>query len=230
MPHTAQQSRSGRFAGMTLIAANLLAAFAILHHPTSHGDTPMHRVEDFARIESLNSLVHGGMIAMLLFTWLALGELSAQRGANLARIRNAGQLCAIGAGSMIGAALINGFISPSLAQIARDQGAGAVEAATSLLHLCWASNQTLAGFGLLLLSVGIATWSSNLLSGPSRFARIAGAYGLLIALGCSAAFLFGALQLDVTGMIIVVFAQAIWYILIGIGLLRGLFAPAATPA
>ena len=88
--------------------------------------------------------------------------------------------------------------------------------AARALPLAWSLNQTLAGFGVFALSGGIVAWSVDMWRVPGVLARVAAAYGVAVMLGLCATFAFGALQLDVTGMAVVVVAQAIWYLTTGI--------------
>ncbi len=203
-----------RLVGSTLIGASALSLLAMSHHPTAHGMTDELWVADLVRIGALSRPVHGGMIVCVIAIWLALAEWSTWRGSALARI--AEKLYGLGAITMIGAALINGFAIDHYASNALQDGADALRDAARVLPLTWSLNQTLAGFGVFALSAGIAAWSFDLWRTPGMLARVAAAYGVVVMLGLCGAFAFGLFELDVMGMGAVVVAEAIWYVIIGI--------------
>lgn len=216
-----QARGAARLAGAALVTAHALAIAAMLHHPTAHGDTPAQVVDGFVRMQGLNTGVHAAMIAMLLVSWLALAEFSALRGARRALVRSAGLLYAAGTAGMVGAGLTNGFIATRIAVAAHGGDARALAAAGDLLRLCWAANQTLAGFGLYALSAAIALWSLDLLRGGRGLARGTGSYGLAIAVVGGSGHALGVFELDVHGMAAVVAAHAVWYVLVGVLMWRG---------
>lgn len=203
-----------RLAGAVLIAASLLALAAVLHHPHGHGHGA-DLLGSLQHIRGLNQAIHGAMIVTLLLLWLSLTEYSAARPRAL--VRSAWLSYSVGALAMIGAALTNGFVLSAL--VAR---ATAADAATQadilrLLPLSWAINQTLAAFGLLLMSVGIGLWS---LDQWRHSARAIATVGLTVAGGLGLAYLVGPLRLDIPGMIAIVLGQGLWYFATGLGLLR----------
>ncbi|WP_119718480.1 hypothetical protein [Cognatilysobacter tabacisoli] len=225
-----RSSGAARFAGAALIATHVLAIGAMAHHPTAHGDTQAQVVDGFVQMQGLNTAVHAAMIAAVLASWLALAEFGARRGAQRALVRSAGLLYAAGTAGMVGAALTNGFIATRIAVAAQGGDARTVEAAGDLLRLCWAANQTLAGFGLYAISAAIALWSLDLLRDRRVLALAAGGYGVAIAAAGAGGHALGAYVLDVRGMAAVVLAHAVWYVLVGVLMWRGGAARAAPAA
>lgn len=217
MPDASRNAQ--RVAGAVLIGASVLALAAVLHHP--HGDG--HGADllgNLQHISGLNRAIHGAMIVTLLLLWLSLSEYSAVRPRAL--VRSAWLSYSVGALAMIGAALTNGFVLSAL--VARAAGADAATQADilQLLPLSWAINQTLAAFGLLLMSVGIALWS---LDQWRHAARAIANIGLAVAAGLGLAYLVGLLRLDIPGMIAIVLGQGLWYFATGLGLLRRTLNP-----
>lgn len=212
-------SNSQRVAGAVLVAASVLSLAAVLHHP--HGDGHgADLLSSLQHISGLNRAIHGTLIVTLLLLWLSLSEYSAVR--LRALVRSALLSYSVGALAMIGAALTNGFVLSAL--VARATGADAAAQAEilQLLPLSWAINQTLAAFGLLLMSVGIALWSLD----QWRRARLIAAIGLTVAGGLGLAYLAGLLRMDVPGMIAIVLGQGVWYLATGLGLWRRTLTPA----
>ena len=213
-----------RVAAIALIVVNLLSIPAILHHPTAGPHDAASLVAAITRIGAFNAAIHGTLIALMLTTWLALGEFSAWRGAGRALVRCAGQLYGAGVAAMTGAALINGFV---IVRLARDVARVGVEPFAQMSRLCWAFNQTLAATGLILLSLGIAAWSLHLLHERGR-ARALGAYGLLATLICIGGYATGAFVLDVHGMVILICTHTLWLVGAGLLMLRSAREPSAS--
>lgn len=216
--------RARALAGAVLIGATVLSIVAMAHHPTAHGSAPDQMIGALVRIGGPSRIVHAAMIATVLATWLALGEYSAWRGRDGA-VRIAERLYVFGVAAMIGAALVNGFVVDALAGRALQAGPDATREASAVLPLAWAVNQALAGFGVFMLSGGVAAWSLELWRTASPLARVTAGYGLVMTTSLCLAFALGAFRLDVQGMASVVVAQGLWYALVGLLLWRGARAP-----
>lgn len=220
-------TRTLKIAGATLVTASALAVLAMSHHPTAHGGTPEAWLGEMARIGGLSRAVHAAMIGTVIAIWLALDTWSAARGGRGA-VRVAARLYGLGALAMIGAALLNGFAVDALAARALQSGPDAVQGAARLVPLSWALNQTLAGFGVFMLSGGIAAWSLDLWRTPSVLARTTAGYGVLTTIVACVAYALGLFRLDVIGMGAVVVAQGVWYVLVGIVMWRCAMEPSST--
>ncbi|MEJ7746886.1 MAG: hypothetical protein WKF61_09065 [Luteimonas sp.] len=219
--------RTLKIAGATLVAASALAVLAMSHHPTAHGGTPEAWVGEMARIGGLSRAVHAAMIGTVIAIWLALDTWSDARGGRGA-VRVAARLYGLGALAMIGAALLNGFAVDALAARALQSGPDAVQGAARLVPLTWALNQTLAGFGVFMLSGGIAAWSLDLWRTPGALARTTAGYGVLTTVLACVAYALGLFRLDVMGMGAVVVAQGVWYVLVGIVMWLSAIEPGST--
>jgi hypothetical protein len=221
MSNPTEPSRRTRLAaGATLVVASVAAVMGMAHHPTARAHDGAAIVDELARLGTLNTAVHGAMIVSIVAVWLALGEYSAWRGARSAN-RIAERLYGLGAAAMIGAALVNGFALDGLATNALAAGPGAMQRAARAIPLAWALNQALAGFGVFVLSGGIAAWSLAAWRDPGKLARLSAAYGVLSGAGVFIAYAAGAFRLDVAGMAGVVALHSAWYALVGLRMWRG---------
>ena len=150
------------------------------HHPTLHSHTISSAVEEIPKLQSLNGLVHGGMIALSLLIGLCFAEYSALRGLTRFLPRSALILFLFGLIAMCFGALINGFIVPDLIASFATQPEQQAHA-KMLLSSAWASNQSLIALGAYLMAAAVLLWSLDLLiNTPQR--RLLGALGGALAL------------------------------------------------
>ena len=207
-----------RIAGIVLVATTLLSILMMAHHPSASTHDPASLAADIAGTATLSRVVHGTLIALIGFELYALvvfaGRLASGRSAARAGI----VAYAIGAGAMIGAALISGFVMSSLGTYY----ATAPDPApfVDFARLSMTGNQALAKLGVIATSAAIVLWSIALLHDRSRDRWLA-IVGFVTGLAPAIALFAGAIRLDVHGMLLVVFAQAIWNLAAGAELIRG---------
>jgi hypothetical protein len=207
-----------RTAGIVLVAATLLSILMMAHHPTASTHEPASLAADVAGTATLSRIVHGVLIALIGAELYAFTVFAARiaRGRSAAR---AGLVAyAIGAGAMIGAALISGFVMSSLA----GHYASAPDPApfVDFARLSMTGNQALANLGVFAMSTAIVLWAIALLHGAPR-GRWLALVGFVTALAPAIALALGTIRLDVHGMLAVVLAQAIWNLAAGVALIRG---------
>lgn len=207
-----------RLPAMVLIGAGIASAVVMAFHPSAHGTGVEARLHSLATISPLGMHVHMAMIACVIAVWLALAWIARQSTSGW--IWLAARLYALGAVAMVGAALLNGFITGAYLGRALPAVAAAKDAFPSVL-LAFSANQVLAGFGTIFMSAAIAAWSAALVHTPGRLARVCGVYGIGAGLACIVAYAGGLLSLDVAGMMAVVVAHGAWYCLLGFWSLRG---------
>jgi hypothetical protein len=207
-----------RIAGTVLVAATLLSILMMAHHPTAGTHDAAALAADIAGSATLSRVVHGVLIALIAFELYAFIVFSAQIARGRSAARAAIVAYAIGAGAMVGAALISGFVVSSLAKYY----AGIADPApfTDFARVCMTGNQALANLGVIAMSAAIVLWSVALLHDPARRRWLA-IVGLVTGLAPAVALFSGAIHLDVHGMMLVVLAQAIWNLAAGVMLIRG---------
>lgn len=197
-----------RVAGAALIAAAAGTIFVMAHHPTSAHGGP------------IVGIVHGAMIALIgLMSWgfvhFAL-SLGGRRPLVLAGIIAYG----VALSGHIGAATINGFVVPALAE------RGGVD--QDIFLLAWETNQALAQLAVTAAGVAYALWSAELLHRES-VARWLGAAGLIAGLIPVILLLSGAIRMNVAGAFIVYALQCAWAAMVGTVLLFGRVSDAVQP-
>lgn len=215
---SAATAGEARIAGIVLIATTLLSILMMAHHPTASTHEATALAADLAGKATLSRVVHGSLIAMIgleLYAFVVFAGRLAQ-GRSAAR---AGLVAyAIGAGAMIGAALISGFVMSSLA----GYYASVADPApfVDFARLAMTGNQALAKLGVVAMSAAIVLWAVALLHDHAR-ARWLAIVGFATGLVPAIALIAGATHLDVHGMLLVVLAQAIWNLAAGTELIRG---------
>lgn len=201
--------------GGMLIATAMLSLFAMLHHPVAHSSGAQSHSDAMIRIAGLARLVHGALLATMTLSLVMLAEFAQLRVRSAACVRAGFVVYLIGTLLLGGAALINGFAVPALAESVAANTTG-IEAAYAL---AWQLNQALAGAGTIALAAGMAIWSSDLVRTPG-LTRLTGGYGILSGAALAVALAGGWLQLKVPGMLLSLVLLAVWQAAAGVLLLR----------
>ena len=212
------ESFSARRAGIVLVAATIVSILAMAHHPSIHSHEPAAAIAEIGTKAALGRIVHGVLIALMGLELYAFAVLADRLGARRDAVRLGFVAYAIGIGAMIGAALISGFVVTHLASHYAEAGADP-SAFTNLARFAMAGNQSLAQLGVIAISVAILAWSVALLH--DRAQRWLAIVGLAASVLPALALVAGATRLDVSGMTLVVIAEAIWNVAVGVALIRG---------
>lgn len=207
-------SRAARGAGALLIAATILEVAVMAHHPSIKTQNLAHAIEELRTMVALSAWVHGALIALMLASYYGFTQFALLRGLHRPLVRVGLIAYTVGVFAMIGAALIDGFVCPRVALPTVELGSGDIRVTGQILVLCGLLNQAAANLGAVAMSAGIAAWSLDLLRGAG-LQRTIGVLGVLVGLGPAAALVFGAIALNVHGMLLVVILQAIWTLGIG---------------
>lgn len=199
------ESSNLKVSGAILVGAALLGMVALMHHPTAAHSSAATLSERLTDIALLARAVHGAMIAVSVALLIALLRVALWLGGGAALA--AAVLSALGVQAMLGAALINGFVVVALAERG-ETGVGA---------LLWTLNQTLAGAGVIALSLAIIAYGASLWSR----ARWLAVMSFLVGGTGAGAMLSGAVMLHVAGMQASFALLAAWFVAVGVWLLRG---------
>jgi hypothetical protein len=209
---------SARRAGAVLVAATLVSIVAMAHHPSVGSHDPGAAIAEIGTKATLNRIVHGALIALMGLELFAFAVFADRLGARRDAVRLGFVAYAIGVGAMIGAALISGFVVTHLAAHYAEAGADP-SAFANLARLAMTGNRALAELGVIAISAAIFAWSIALLHERAR--RWLAFVGLAASVLPAVALVAGVIRLDVTGMTLVVVAEAIWNVAAGVVLLRG---------
>jgi hypothetical protein len=197
-----------RLIGWSLLGLSLLANLAMAHHPYITQPDPQGHIKQMAQIGSLTAYVHSLLILVVIaYTWLFMRYSTIK---NTAVVWQGSSLFALGSLAMIGAALISGFLSPSMTLSAELTTPEQLAIFKFQSRLMWKSNQLLANAGTIAWLLALIFWGYSLLRN-SKLAFGVGLLGLLIAGVGLFGIITGSWRLNVTGMSITAFAITLWF-------------------
>ncbi len=191
------------------------------HHPSAHAARePAAAIAALVRIGAVDRIVHGAMIALMAALLFGFGVFSVRRGFDKQTVLGGVTAYAIGVGAMFGAALINGFLVPDVAERYAAASPDGIMFAARVLSICALANHVLAKFGVVAMSIAILLWSVDLARMPGVL-RATGALGLAAAVSSTAVLVFGGPALTVQTFSAIVICQAVWYFAVAALLVRG---------
>ncbi len=163
-------------------------------------------------------IVHGAVIALMGTMLFGLSVFSLRRGLHRQAVVAALLAYAAGVSSMIGAALIDGFLVPAIAVHYAGAPPDAIRFVRDALTILAMAIQILTGFGVIAVSTAVVLWSADLVRTPGPL-RAVGVIGIASAVTAVALLVFtGRLNPHNLGAIVLV--EAIWYIAIAVLLVR----------
>ena len=208
----------GRPAGIAIALCALVTIFAIAHHPTVSARAPAEALTAMVRLATVDRVVHGALIAIMSVLLFSFTVFSLRRG--LHRGTSVAALIAYGAGiaAVIGAALIDGFLTPAIAERYAGASPDALKTAVGFLLVGAMTIQILTKLGFIAMSVAVAFWSADLIttSGVLRVTGIMGFASAILTIGLS----MYAGNLNPHSLSAVVIVQAIWYLAVAVLLVR----------
>ena len=190
--------RLTRDGGMALTVAAVASILLMMIHPSgSEG-------------EELVGIVHGGMMLALgaiLFGFVAFAR---ERGPSTPVI--VGLIAyAISVGAHVGAATINGFAVPALANWPK----GAPD--NDVFLMAWQLNQGLSGVGTVAIGIAYVSWAIALRRDHALLAAAGALAGALPA----GLLLSGVIRLDVHGALFAYGLHGLWALALGVTMWRG---------
>jgi hypothetical protein len=205
-----------RKAAIALIAGAIGGIVTMILHPTSHD---LFMPGQLASISHLSGVVH--TLAIASMPLLFLGALALSRRLASTDHLSVSALVVFGfalAAEMVGAVL-SGFVAGGLGGEMIASGPPASDVWRILFNYNGRLNQAFIEVSVVASSTAIVLWSASIVR-SRRLAPGIGVYGLFLGVATIIAFMSGHLRLDVNGMGLVVFIQAVWYITVGILLWR----------
>ncbi len=215
----ADRPQRGRVAGIAIVVSAALTIAAIAHHPTiTTARGPAHVLSQVAALSVADETVHGLLIAMVAALLFGLTAFSLRRGLGRETVLAGLIVYAVAAAALIGAALIDGFLVPTLA--ARYVGATpqSVDMTLHVLAACSAAIQILTKLGLGATSLALTLWAVDLVRSRGTL-RVAGAIGFASG-PLSLVLLVFSGNLNPHNLGAIVLLQSIWYFAVGTLLIR----------
>ena len=206
--------KDNRLGGIALIIGAVSGMITMTLHPVAgaHPITP----EQFEKIARLMVGVHVLAIAGIPFSFL--GALALAR-----RLDSPGRIALTGL-VIYGLGLVAVMIAPAMSglvgtEIIRKMIAHAGEQWHTLMEYNYLINQAFAKIFVVASCSAIALWSFVMVRNRALSVAL-GLYGLVLAAILLSAMVTGGLALDVHGFGLIIFGQAIWFIVAGIFLWR----------
>ena len=218
MSEQPDHSKSTRAAGTVLLGLCALALLFMAHHPTLGAPGYDTLAEEAAAESGLNGLVHGMLIAITAGFFVCLAMFAELLNRNYFLTRAGLSVFGIATLTMIGAALVSGFIVPETAR--KLLSAEMANEFEPILRMLGATNQTLAETGVIAYGAGMLLWGARLVR-MSGFARISGLAGLAGGAALAGGILSGQLHLNITGMTLALAIMCAWLVLAAVMMIRG---------
>jgi hypothetical protein len=208
--------KDNRLGGIALIMGAISGMITMSLHPVAgaHPITPA----QFEKIAMLMIGVHVLAIAGVPFSFLGALALT-RRLDSPSRLALAGLVIySLGLVAVMIAPAMSGLVGTEVIRHMITRGTGS-EQWRSLMEYNFLINQAFAKIFVAASCISVALWSFTMVKFRVFPVAIA-IYGLLLAPVIVIAMISGGLSLDVHGFGLVIFSQAIWFIIVGILLLR----------
>jgi hypothetical protein len=212
----ARRMTDNRMSGLALITGTVGTIITMALHPTGH--VAAADIEPMIRM-----LIAVHALALACVPLLFLGALGlSQQLATSGRLAVSGlALYAFALVAVMNAAVADGLVTPSvLRQIVASAGSpAAIDGWRMMSHYNFYVNQAYAQVFVAGSAMAILLWSISIWRG-GELTRNLGIYGCILAPVTLLALFSGRLKLDAHGFGMVVFSQAVWFIIAGILLMR----------
>jgi hypothetical protein len=216
---TAPAPNSTRVAGVAIAIATVASTVAVALDQGGGGSNQLEILQSIAQLATQKALVHG--VAMASVAAYAFGYSSLSRRLGLHRPLVLAGLVAylIGCMAMIGATVMDGFVTPHIAADAIVGSADRIRIAYELVHDVGLALTDLAKLGWLLQAVGSLAWAMALM-GSRGLGRGIGVVGSLSSAMVCIAVLASPMNMSMTAILGVLLAQSIWNIAAAVLLIR----------
>lgn len=209
-----------RLAGLAILASAIVSTATVALDRGASGKTTQEILQSMVQIQSWHQNVH--VVAMACICGLMYGYTVLSQRLDLRRAPVLIGLITYGLGSvlMLGATLLDGFISTGIAADFVNGTPEAAQAARWMIHVVEAIALTdIARVAWVLQSVAAIAWSVALLR-DAGIRRVVGCIGL-VAGGLPAAMVIAAgAQMDLSVVIGTLLLQAVWNLAAGVLMLR----------
>jgi hypothetical protein len=213
--------KDNRLGGITLIVGTVSGMVTMSLHPVAgaHPITP----EQFEKLAALMIGVHVLAIAGIPFSFLGALAL-ARRLDSPSRLALAGLVIySLGLVAVMIAPAISGLVGTEIIRHVIERGAESEQWRT-LMKYNFLINQAFAKIFVVASCSAVALWSLTIVR-RRVFPVALGMFGLLLASTLVIAMMTGGLSLDAHGFGLIIFSQAIWFIVAGVFLLRSTETP-----
>lgn len=198
-----------RPAAIALVASTILSVIAVAAHPSVDAGSASQILADMVKGRAADEHVHAAVIVLMAGYFFGFIGLAARAGLHRASVRLGLIAYGIGALGMIGAAMLDGFITPAFSAEFAGATPEKADLAVAILMFGWTAIQYLTKLGFIGLSLGMLGASLPLLRGHG-LARITGLAGLVSGVLPVMFLILAKADLDPRLLIAILAVQAIW--------------------
>lgn len=216
-----QQRNALRAAGLAIAAGTILSTITVAADSSASGDSPRAFLMSMIAISASKALVH--LVAMAAVLAYAFGFTTLARRLDLQRPLVLAGLGAFlfGCVAMLGATLIDGFISSDVAAaFANAPSPESVKQGYNLVLYGDIVLTDLARLGWVLQALATIAWAPALLAGAG-WQRVTGVVGLLSGGLVIAAVVAAGAMMSMQALLSIILAQAVWNLAVAVLLMRG---------
>jgi hypothetical protein len=208
-----------RAAGVAIAAATVISTIFVALDRSGGGSNPQEILQGIANLLLLKEVVHGVAIASVCAYAFGYTVLARRLGLHRPLVLAGLVAYLIGCVAMVGATILDGFVTPHIAIDAIGASPERLAFAYNLVHYVGVVLNDLAKLGWVLQAVGTIAWSL-LLVREIGLVRVAGAVGLLSSALVVAAVVGSATNMSMASLLGVLLAQLLWNIGAAVVLMR----------
>jgi hypothetical protein len=212
--------RRSKVDGAILIVTTALTFLALTHHPqivTHDADKVLAEIDAKA---SIDRLVHGTIVFLLGIQALAFWGVFTRLGTHRILAQAGAITYFVGFLLFVQAALIDGFLIASIGSAYAFDATNNQAETRQILSVCGMAIRLSTAAGMVASSLSYSFWSTELLRSRRDLIALS-SLGLVLGVGVSLAILTGIVSLNLSGALLLVGAQSIWNIAVGVGCWRG---------
>ena len=208
-----------RAAGIAIAAATIVSTVFVALDRSGGGSNPLEILQGIARLQGLKELVHGVAIASVCAYGFGYAVLARRLGLQRPLVLAGLVAYLLGCAAMIGATILDGFVTPHVAVDAITAAPERVAFAYNLVHYLGVVLNDLAKLGWILQAAAALAWSIGLIR-ERGFGRTVGAIGVLSSALVVLVVVGSATNMSMTALLGVLLAQLIWNIAAAVLLIR----------
>ena len=219
MHHTASATDQGkqRAAGIALIASTIISIVTVAMDVGATGSNKAEVLASMVSIGVRHQLVHVVALCCLLGFGFGVTALAQRAGLRRAPVL-AGLICYLtGCVAMMGAVLMDGFVTVDLARAYASAPAADQLIGYNMIQYSYIILQNLANIAWMMQALGVLVFSTALL----RERRVLAMTGLVTGALPAIAIIATYPQMGLTLVVGIMLAQSLWHIGAGVSLLRG---------
>ena len=205
----AQDLQRTRAAGIVIATATIVSTVFVALDRSGGGGNPLEILQGIARLQGLKELVHAVAIASVCGYAFGYAVLARRLGLHRPLVLAGLVVYLLGCVAMIGATILDGFVTPHVAADAITATPERVAFAYNLVHYLGVVLNDLAKLGWILQAVAALAWSIALIR-ERGFNRALGWVGIFSSALVGVVLAGSATNMSMTSLLSVLLAQLIW--------------------